>query len=96
MKQLQMNTPRSLRSAGEFYIQPFRRDAENPVTFSKKIIVFLCILLACVSEGNASPEKKQDAGLWIFAGLTPKPFGGKWKMLYGLEYRNKENFSETS
>jgi hypothetical protein len=62
----------------------------------KTIIVFLCVLFACASEGNATGEKKRDAGLWIFAGISPKPFGGKWRMLYGLEYRSKEHFRETS
>ncbi|MDR1335656.1 MAG: DUF2490 domain-containing protein [Tannerella sp.] len=62
----------------------------------KGIIIFLCILCACVSEGNATGGKKQDAGLWVFAGVSPKPFGGKWQMLYGLEYRSREHFRETS
>jgi hypothetical protein len=60
------------------------------------MIVFLCVLFVCASEGNASDDEKQDAGLWIYAGISPKPFGGKWQMLYGLEYRSKEHFRETS
>jgi hypothetical protein len=72
------------------------QNKETRMKIKKRIIVFLCVLFACAPEGNANPEKKRDAGLWIFAGVTHKPFGEKWKMLYGLEYRNKENFSETS
>jgi hypothetical protein len=64
----------------------------------KKNIILLCIVLACApaANTNANDGKKQDAGLWVFVGVSPKPFGGKWQMLYGLEYRSKEHFRKTS
>ncbi|MDR2680780.1 MAG: DUF2490 domain-containing protein [Tannerella sp.] len=62
----------------------------------KLIVIPLCVLFACVPAANANDGKKQDAGLWVFTGFSPKPFGGKWKMLYGLEYRSKKYFRETS
>jgi hypothetical protein len=53
-------------------------------------------LLACASAAKAHDGKQQDAGLWIFTGFNSKPFGGKWQMQYGLEYRSKNHFRETS
>jgi hypothetical protein len=42
-----------------------------------------------------NPSDTHDAGLWITAGILPKPIAGKWKTLYLLEYRRKENLQET-
>jgi hypothetical protein len=80
---------------------PERNDTDNrPVEKKKKmkkwIVICLCVLFACARAVQASGRKKQDAGLWVFAGVSPKPFGGKWQMLYGLEYRSKAHFRETS
>jgi hypothetical protein len=62
----------------------------------RSAVMFLCALFTCAPAGSAADGKKQDAGLWAFAGVSPKPFGGKWQMLYGLEYRSREHFRETS
>ncbi|MDR3194755.1 MAG: DUF2490 domain-containing protein [Tannerella sp.] len=45
---------------------------------------------------NAGDGKQQDAGLWLYASVSPKPVAGKWLTTYGVEYRSKENFRETS
>jgi hypothetical protein len=63
---------------------------------TKCIPLFLCLLLAAGSPTAANDGKTHDAGLWIFAGFNHKPFNQKWVALYGLEYRSKENFKETS
>lgn len=60
------------------------------------MMISLYVSLACVPAAQANGGKKQDAGLWVFAGVSPKPLGGKWKMLYGLEYRSRNHFRETS
>ncbi|MDR2138036.1 MAG: DUF2490 domain-containing protein [Tannerella sp.] len=60
------------------------------------MIIFLCILLADIPTANADDGNSRDAGLWVFAGVSPKPFGGKWQMLCGLEYRSKRYLRETS
>ena len=72
------------------------------INFERKkrlTIIFLCVSFACVpaaADASANDGKKQDTGLWIFAGFSPKPFGGKWLMLYGIEYRSRNHFRETS
>ena len=41
-------------------------------------------------------KKKKDAGLWAYISVTPKPIAERYFVTYSLEYRCKENFSQTS
>jgi hypothetical protein len=56
------------------------------------ILVCLCCFLTIQAQAG---ERNDDAGLWVNVSLAPKPFGGKWKTLYSLEYRSKEHFQTT-
>ena len=58
--------------------------------------MFLLLCLPTVIMANGKDEKKQDAGLWAYLSVTPKPVVERWYITYSLEYRNKENFSQTS
>jgi hypothetical protein len=55
----------------------------------------MLICLCCFSAVQAQGERNHDAGMWVNLSLAPKPFGGKWKTLYSLEYRSKEHFKTT-
>jgi hypothetical protein len=51
---------------------------------------------ASASAVKAGGERKKDAGLWIYAGVTPKWPRGKWQTTYALEYRSREYLRATS
>jgi hypothetical protein len=79
-----------------------RTDFENRMRLNRnrrmKKIIFLCVLFAAGTPPTgttANDGKTQDAGLWVFAGVSHSPHGGKWNMLYGLEYRSRNHFRTT-
>ncbi len=63
---------------------------------SSKIMALLFFSCFCILTMKAGDRKEQDAGLWTYASVSHKPFAGKWETIYGLEYRSKDNFRETS
>jgi hypothetical protein len=61
-----------------------------------KIGFVLSFLFFILPAGKANDRPKQDAGLWTNICVAPRPFAGKWKTLYSLEYRSQDNFRNTS
>jgi len=61
-----------------------------------RLAVLLFFLFAGFSGLKAGNEKDQDAGLWVNVSVVPKLIAEKWRTIYSLEYRSKENFKEIS
>jgi hypothetical protein len=58
--------------------------------------LYIVSLLALVALASFATDKEQDGGLWMTVAVAPKPFDGKWKTQFTLEYRSKNDFKNTS